>query len=180
MPALAEGQLLGQYRIIRLLGEGGMGAVYEAKHKSLDRRVAVKTLHTEIAANRGAVSRFFNEAKAMGRLEHPSIVQVSDFGTAPDGTSYLVMEFLRGESLGRRLSSLRQRGERIPLLLLLQLCWQIADVLSMAHAQGVIHRDAYEKNTFCFLVGHLGPHRRRNRTCSLTNDRSLSKPLTLH
>lgn len=61
MPALAEGQLLGQYRIIRLLGEGGMGAVYEARHESLNRRVALKTLHAEVAANRTAVSRFFNE-----------------------------------------------------------------------------------------------------------------------
>jgi serine/threonine protein kinase len=88
MSALEAGHRLGQYRVIRLLGEGGMGAVYEARHESLDRRVAVKTLHAEVAANQTAVTRFFNEAKTLSRLEHPSIVQVSDFGTAPDGTAY--------------------------------------------------------------------------------------------
>ena len=111
-----------------------MGAVYEARHESLDRRVAVKTLHAEVAANQTAVTRFFNEAKTLSRLEHPSIVQVSDFGTAPDGTAYLVMEYLRGDSLGKRLRAFEAKGERLPLGPALQICWQVADVLAMAHS----------------------------------------------
>ena len=88
---------IGPYRIVRLLGEGGMGAVYEARLEPLDRRVALKTLHPEYARNQEAVARFFNEAKVLSKLEHPSIVQVSDFGHTPDGIAYLVMEYLRRE-----------------------------------------------------------------------------------
>ena len=84
MTALPEGHQLGPYRIVRLLGEGGMGAVYEARQEPLDRRVALKTLHPEYAGNKDAVARFFNEGKVLSRLEHPSIVQVVDFGNAAD------------------------------------------------------------------------------------------------
>lgn len=146
MPALQDGHRLGQYRVTRLIGEGGMGSVYEARHESLDRRVAIKTLHPSIAAQQSLVDRFFTEAKVLSKLEHPSIVQVSDFGTAPDGTIYLVMEFLRGESLGKRLGRLAQRGERIHLSSLLQIGWQVADALAIAHALGVVHRDIKPDN----------------------------------
>ncbi len=143
MTALPEGHQLGPYRIVRLLGEGGMGAVYEARQEPLDRRVALKTLHPEYAGNKDAVARFFNEGKVLSRLEHPSIVQVVDFGNAADGTAYLVMEFLRGQSLGRRLSE----GEgHLPVVMALQLAWQIADVLAVAHVQGVVHRDLKPDN----------------------------------
>ena len=143
---LTEGQRLGAYRIVRLLGEGGMGAVYEARQEPLDRRVALKTLHAEYAKDKDSISRFFNEAKVLSRLEHPSIVQVSDFGNAEDGTAYLVMEYLRGQSLGRRLRDLGERGERLSTLTALQLCFQIADVLAVAHAQGIVHRDIKPDN----------------------------------
>ena len=118
-----------------------MGVVYEARQESLDRRVALKTLHPEHARNKETVTRFFNEAKVLSKLEHPSIVQVSDFGTAPDGTVYLVMEYLRGESFRHRLESYTQRGDRLPILAALQIAWQIADVLAVAHAMGIVHRD---------------------------------------
>lgn len=143
MTALTEGQRLGPYRIVRLLGEGGMGAVYEARQEPLDRRVALKTLHSEYARHKDAVSRFFNEAKILSKLEHPSIVQVSDFGTAEDGTAYLVMEFLRGQSLGRRLAT---APGHLPPVTALQIAWQVADVLAVAHAQGVVHRDLKPDN----------------------------------
>jgi len=146
MTALSEGQHLGAYRIVRLLGEGGMGAVYEARQEPLDRRVAVKTLHPEFARNQDAVARFFNEAKILSKLEHPSIVQVSDFGQSSDGITYLVMEYLRGESLRRRLSKLRERNETLPLLVVLQIAWQVADVLAVAHSQGIVHRDLKPDN----------------------------------
>lgn len=146
MSALPEGYRIGPYRIVRLLGQGGMGAVYEARQESLDRRVALKTLHAEYAQNQEAVSRFFNEAKVLSRLEHPSIVQASDFGNAADGSAYLVMEYLHGQSLGRRLSELARRGERLPTVTALQIAYQVADVLAVAHAQGIVHRDIKPDN----------------------------------
>jgi serine/threonine protein kinase len=127
---------IGPYRIVRQLGEGGMGVVYEARQESLDRRVALKTLHPEYARNQETVTRFFNEAKVLSRLEHPSIVQVSDFGTTSDGTAYLVMEYLRGESLGHRLGALADRGERLPVVTTLQIAWQVADVLAVGPCDG--------------------------------------------
>lgn len=123
-----------------------MGAVYEARQDPLDRRVALKTLHPEYAGNKEAVARFFNEARALSRLEHPSIVQVSDFGNAEDGTAYLVMEYLRGQSLGRRLRDLKAKDERLPIVSALQFGFQIADVLAIAHAQGIVHRDIKPDN----------------------------------
>ena len=146
MSSLKEGQRLGAYRIVRLLGQGGMGAVYEARQEPLERRVALKTLHSEYAQNEEAVTRFFNEAKVLSQLEHPSIVQASDFGHAADGTAYLVMEYLRGLSLGRRLTDLAERGERLPTVTALQIAFQVADVLTIAHAQGIVHRDIKPDN----------------------------------
>lgn len=137
---LKEGQQLGPYRIVRLLGEGGMGAVYEARQEPLDRRVAIKTLHAEHAKNKESIARFFNEAKVLSRLEHPSIVQVSDFGYADDGAAYLAMEYLRGQSLAARLRELSIRGERLALPTALQICVQVADVLGVAHGEGIVHR----------------------------------------
>lgn len=176
--SLTDGQHLGAYRIVRLLGEGGMGAVYEARQEPLDRRVALKTLHADYAKSQDAVARFFNEAKVLSRLEHPSIVQVSDFGITDDGTAYLVMEYLRGQSLGRRIRTLGEQGERLSLLSALQLCFQIADVLAVAHAQGIVHRDAYVISKVCFHVGHLGPQRRRNKPCPLTVPAAARSALT--
>ena len=92
---------IGPYRVIRKLGEGGMGAVFEAVQQPIDRSVAVKTLHPSHARNERIVARFLNEAKALGKLQHPSVVQVIDYGTTPEGIAYLAMEFLRGESLAQ-------------------------------------------------------------------------------
>ena len=146
MSVLTEGQRLGAYRIVRLLGEGGMGAVYEARQEPLDRRVALKTLHADHAKNKESIARFFNEAKVLSRLEHPSIVQVSDFGHAADGTAYLVMEYLRGQSLASRIDKLSEKGQRLPIATALQVCVQVSDVLSLAHAQGIVHRDIKPEN----------------------------------
>jgi len=146
MTASAQKRRIGPYRIVRLLGEGGMGSVYEARHEPLERRVAVKTLHPEYARDQDAVARFFKEAKVLSRLEHPSIVQASDFGYASDGTAYLVMEYLRGESLASRLSGLSTSGKQLPILTVLQFAWQVADVLAVAHSQGIVHRDIKPEN----------------------------------
>lgn len=153
MSVLAEGDRIGPYLIIRQLGAGGMGEVYEARQEPLNRRVAIKTLHAKYTANQDLVTRFFNEAKVLSRLEHPSIVQVADFGHAANGTAYLVMEYLRGQSLGRRL---RARDGRLPLVASLQMTWQIAEVMAMAHAQGVVHRDLKPENLM-FVADPVAP-----------------------
>ena len=151
MSVLTEGQRLAVYRIVRLLGEGGMGAVYEARQEPLERRVALKTLHADHAKSKEFIARFFNEAKVLSRLEHPSLVQVSDFGHTADGTAYLVMEYLHGQSLGHRIRDLAERGERVSIATALHVCVQVADVLGMAHAQGIAHRDIKPDNLM--LVG---------------------------
>lgn len=120
-----------------------MGAVYEARQEPLNRRVALKTLHPQYACHHDAIARFFNEAKVLSVLAHPSLVQVSDFVREPNGTVYLVMEYLRGQSLGGLLASC---GGRLSVMVALQLAWQVAEVLAVAHAQGVIHRDLKPEN----------------------------------
>lgn len=146
MSILREGERIGAYRIIRLLGEGGMGAVYEAMQEPLQRRVALKTLHPDCATDAETLRRFETEAAALSRLSHPSIVQVSDFGTTQTGTVYLVMEYLRGQSLAARLAALRGTGQKLPLSTTLQIAFQIADVMAIAHDQGIIHRDIKPAN----------------------------------
>ena len=173
---LAPGDQLGLYRLVRRLGSGGMGIVYEAYHTKIGRQVALKVLHSYLSYDEEMVTRLLQEAHTSNLVQHPGVVQITDHHRQRDGTTYLVMEFLDGETLRVRL----RRGPPLTNSEILSIGGQLAAALAAAHAQGVIHRDAYEKNTFCFQVGHLGPHRRRNRTCSLTNDRSLSKPLTLH
>src|SRR4029077_12457555 len=89
---LAEGQILGNYKIVRMLGEGGMGAVFEAVHQEIGRRAAVKVLHPQFAQNAQVAARFLNEAKAANLIEHPGVVEIFEFSRLPDGTTYIVME----------------------------------------------------------------------------------------
>ena len=140
-PALTLPTKIGPYRILRKIGEGGMGVVYEGIHEAISRRVAIKVLHPDYAAMSGAVERFFNEARAVNLIEHPSLVQVSDFGVQPDKSAYLVMEFLRGESLAAR-----RRRTTISTQTVLQIAWQIADGLAAAHQKGIVHRDLKPDN----------------------------------
>ena len=96
--------LEGAYRITRLLGEGGMGTVYEGQQLRLNKRVAVKVMARELAANREALSRFHREAEVTSSIGHPHIVHVFDFGSTPTGEPFMVMEFLDGEDLeGRQI-----------------------------------------------------------------------------
>jgi serine/threonine-protein kinase len=140
------GDVLGNYRIVRLLGQGGMGSVYEAMHETIERRVALKVLHDGLANDREAMNRFFNEARATNRIDHPSIVQVSDFGHTAEGAGYLVMEFLRGVSLAKRIADLNEHGERMDVATALQIAWQVADALTVAHTAGIVHRDLKPEN----------------------------------
>ena len=132
----------GPYQVVRKLGEGGMGAVYEAVQDPIGRRVAIKVLHPKYAQDPGICARFFNEARAVNLIDHPGVVQISDYGQLPDGTAYLVMEYLKGETLSQR-----QKGKGMPPLPeIMRLARQIAAALCAAHEKNVYHRDLKPDN----------------------------------
>jgi serine/threonine-protein kinase len=137
-------QTVGNYRIVSLLGEGGMGTVYLAQHPGIGRKAAIKVLHPDLARSPDLVNRFFNEARAANTIRHPGIVEVYDFGTLPDGATYITMEFLDGESLAARL----KRVGRLPLATAAQFAHQMAGALAAAHAAGIVHRDLKPDNVF--------------------------------
>src|SRR6185369_1696078 len=99
------GQSFGNYRAISVLGEGGMGVVYLAEHPEIGRKVAIKVLHPDFARDQQVLGRFLNEARAANAIRHPNIIEILDSGMLGDGTPFLVMELLEGESLGTRLRS---------------------------------------------------------------------------
>lgn len=144
------GSLLdGRYRVEAILGRGGMGRVYKAEHTSLGRAVAIKVLHSRLGSSKEAAQRFQREAKASGRLDHPNIVAVSDFGALEDGSLFLVMEALEGEPLGARL----EREKRVPWQEALQIIRGVLSGLAHAHAKGVVHRDIKPDNIFLARKG---------------------------
>ncbi len=145
---LPPGTVLGgTYRLTRLLGEGGMGAVYEAHHAGAGKRVAVKVMHRGLLAYPELSARFRREAKVTSELNHPHVVKVFDLGFGPAGEPYLVMEFLEGEDLHTRI----ERGGPIPLQTVVQIVNQVASALAEAHTASVVHRDLKPDNVF--LVG---------------------------
>jgi serine/threonine-protein kinase len=146
-------QLIGHYRLHQVLGRGGMGTVYQAVHTDLGQHVAVKVLSPLLTRDPDALRRFFTEARVLGRLEHPGIVKVFDYGTLPDGTVYMMMEHLRGETLHQRLQ--RMVG-RLPLSEALRLCRHIGQALLAAHAAGVVHRDVKPGNVFIIPDPEMG------------------------
>src|SRR5687768_1876364 len=134
----------GRYRIDAVLGTGGMGRVYRGEHTGIGRAVAIKVLHADLNRNREAAQRFQREAIASGRLDHPNIVGVSDFGILDEGPCYLVMEALEGESLGARL----EREQRIPWQAAVEILRGVLHGLRHAHDRGVVHRDIKPDNVF--------------------------------
>ena len=135
----------GRYRVIRILGKGGMGAVYEAENLRTRRRVAIKTMRPEVASRAEFARRFELEAQAAGQLRHPNIVDVLDLGDDPEQQLvFLVQEFLSGGDLGRCLKTVRSLGVQPALATLLP----IMDALSVAHVQGIVHRDLKPDNIF--------------------------------
>jgi eukaryotic-like serine/threonine-protein kinase len=130
-----------RYRILEVLGEGGMGAVFVAEHLKLRKQVAFKMIRTEFSGDSQLTARFFREATATGQIEHPHVVSAMDFGQLPEGGHYLVIQLVRGESLSDHL----RRG---PLAWpqAAELGAQIADALAAAHAAGIIHRDLKPDN----------------------------------
>jgi eukaryotic-like serine/threonine-protein kinase len=142
----------GLYRLTRLLGQGGMGAIYEASHTGAGKLVAVKVMHRELAAYPEALARFRREAKVTSELTHPHVVSLFGFGVAPTGQPYLVMELLEGEDLQTRLA----RVGPLPLETVVQIVSQVAAALTEAHVAGIVHRDLKPDNVFLVRVPEGG------------------------
>jgi eukaryotic-like serine/threonine-protein kinase len=137
-------RISGKYRLLRRLGEGGMGEVWAARNERTDRDFAIKFLLPYLVGNSQAIERFVREARATGQLHHPNIVSVLDAGRAQDGRPYLVMELLAGETLEQRLA----RERALPQLSACVLFSQVARALDVAHHAGLVHRDLSSGNVF--------------------------------
>jgi serine/threonine-protein kinase len=134
----------GRYIVESLLGEGGMGTVYAARHAIIDKRVAIKVLRKEAAADESSAQRFIIEAKAASKIGHQNIVDITDFGVLPAGNAYFVMEFLDGPTLGKLVHELKH----IPPARAVAICMQVARGLAAAHEKAIIHRDLKPENIF--------------------------------
>ena len=147
------GEVVGEkYRLVRLLGEGGMGTVYEARHDVIGRRFAVKFLHAELASHPEILARFRREAQAAGSLENENIAAVTDFGTSPDGAPYIVMEFWEGQDLAKVLAQTGPRPVQRAAHILIQVCRG----LFAAHGRGIVHRDLKPENLLLQTRGDGG------------------------
>jgi serine/threonine protein kinase len=144
--------LRGTYQILRTLDHGGMGMVFEAEHVRLKRRLAVKVLAQHLAKDAHALARFNREAEIISQLQHPNVVQVTDFDTTEAGEPYLVMELLSGESLASRLEHQRC----LPVADALRIAYQASSGLAAAHAARIVHRDLKPANIFLTQVAGQG------------------------
>ena len=143
--ALQEGDIIhSRYRLLRLIGTGTSGSVWAARNELIDRDVALKMMEPEVMSDKVLLHRFFNEAKAIGRVKHPSIVGIFDLGQAEDGSPFLVLELLDGEPLNTRI----QREGSIEPETLLDVCSGVSRALDLAHQQGIVHRDMKPANVF--------------------------------
>lgn len=143
--SIALGALLADtYRVVRLVGVGGMGEVYEATHDRLAGRYAIKVLLAEVSDRAGMFQRFRREAEVTSGLRHPNIVQVVDFNVTPDGHPYLVMEYLDGVELAGEIA----RVGAMPVARALDIVGQIASALTAAHSHKIVHRDLKPQNLF--------------------------------
>jgi tRNA A-37 threonylcarbamoyl transferase component Bud32 len=140
------GTLIGdRYRVLARLGEGGMGAVYRVEHVMMKKELALKLLHPELGRLEEVAKRFEREAEAAARLDHPNIIQVTDFGRTPDGMLFLVMELLSGPSLAEELGH-NSTPKALGIDRSLHILRQILRALEKAHASGVVHRDLKPEN----------------------------------
>jgi serine/threonine-protein kinase len=143
MPADARaGTTLGKYKLREIVGRGGMGVVYRGEHIYIGKEVAVKILHDGYGGREESIKRFLREARAASLINHPNIVDVTDFGKSSDGTVFFVMEFLHGEPL----DAVVQRERRLDLLRAITIVNQMAGALGAAHAKGIVHRDLKPEN----------------------------------
>src|SRR6202012_136866 len=131
----------GPYRLERLIGEGGMGAVYQAEHTHMRKRMAVKVLHAEMSRLPEVVARFEREAMAAAHIEHPNVAAATDFGKLEDGSFFLVLEYVEGRSLREAIAE-----GRLELGRALSIARQMASALGRAHSIGIVHRDLKPEN----------------------------------
>ena len=139
------GQVLGgKYKVVSLLGEGGMGCVYEGEQQlgTAKRKVAIKTLHPHLSMDAQVKARFEREVGTIAELEHPNTIQVYDFGATPDGILYIVMEFLHGKSLAALLEREGALSPERALHIFQQVCGSLEEV----HTRGIVHRDLKPDN----------------------------------
>jgi serine/threonine protein kinase len=138
---VATGQSFGNFQVVRLLGEGGFGEVYEAENPFLQRRAAIKIMHTGMDQDPELVRRFLNEARAASAIRHPNIIDVFDAGVTADGEPYILMEFLEGDSLQKVIQQ-----APMPLETVLEVARQAGSALGAAHQAGIVHRDLKPEN----------------------------------
>ncbi len=143
-PSSVLGATVGQYRIGSFLGAGGMAEVFIGEHTAIGRQVAIKVLLPEMCQQPQVIERFMNEARALGRITHPNVVEIYDVGKLANGRVCIVMELLRGETLARMLA---QRGQ-FPVGEAVAIASQIADAMAAAHDCKIIHRDLKPDNVF--------------------------------
>src|SRR5580700_5275083 len=136
--------LAGKYRVERLIGRGGMGAVFAAQHMLLNQRVALKLLLGELADSPEASARFLNEARAAAQIQGEHVARVLDIGQLPTGAPFMVLEYLEGADLS---AVLHQRGP-LPVSDVADFALQALDALAQAHAAGIVHRDLKPANLF--------------------------------
>ena len=149
-PVVEVGQVISsKYKLLRLLGDGGMGSVYEAEHLRLGTHVALKVLHSDLARRSGLMDRFLQEARVSAQIRSPHVVQVTDVESTADGIAYLVMELLEGEPL----ASLEKRERTLPVATACEYTLQILQALEAAHSLGVVHRDLKPDNVFVTFDG---------------------------
>ncbi|MBX3262513.1 MAG: serine/threonine protein kinase, partial [Labilithrix sp.] len=167
----------GRYRIQKLIGEGGMGAVYLAEHTLMRKRVALKLLHAEMSTDEEVLARFRREAEAAAHVEHPNVAAATDFGQTEDGAFFLVLEYVEGTSLRDVLAA----GAMAPARAL-HVARQIALALERAHGAGIVHRDLKPENVMLvqkgddpdfvkvldFGIAKVEPHPQRDTTQPLT------------
>ena len=145
------GVLVETYRLERLIAEGSMGSVYEARHLRIPKRFAVKFLRIGLEENQEAVERFRREAEVVAGLDHPNIVEIYDYNVAEDGSPYIVLEYLDGEHLGERV----RQGGKVPLGEALPILGAVGSALTVAHARNVIHRDLKPENVVLCTDGSV-------------------------
>ena len=162
---LVDTLLLDRYQVTRKVGQGGMGAVYEATHMLIGKKVAVKVLLDKYAQKDPIVARLEQEARLASSIGHENIIDITDFGQTADGRTFVVMEYLEGESLGVLL----QREGRLDEQRAIQIARQVASALGAAHAKGVLHRDVKPDNVFLL--------RRRDRDFVKVVDFGISKAM---
>jgi serine/threonine protein kinase len=143
----------GRYDVLGVLGEGGMGRVYEVRHAALERTFAMKVLRPDLAREEELAERFIREAKATASVKHPNVVQITDFGRLPDAVPYFVMELLVGRTLGEVIKA----SGPVPHARAIRIVRKVAGALGAAHEAGIVHRDLKPDNVFLVDDNRSGP-----------------------